>query len=338
MQTISPHFRLPYSEQFSFSIQRDLPLHLFWETSYVGSLSRRLLLEPDINQPSFAILAALPSTTNYLSVRPYAGYAAIQQFISGGTSNYHGLQTSVIRRTGQVTFMGTFTWSKNLGDTSSDTSNDNDYFNPHVMYGPVNSTSSAGSMDIEKVFVGTFVWRLPTLQHQSMYLRGPIGGWQLSVGYFTIVGTTPILSGSRMADYIGGPADLPDPGPNGWFNPAAFAAAPQGRWGTTGAGDPGPWSAKLQPERAKVFRPQGEDYLAGSRGFHQRVQQRELPGAGRHHHQQRLRHGIVGLPGAEHSVGNETGVLEQAWIPAQRGSQRGPDTMIDYREWPGAAR
>jgi hypothetical protein len=112
------------------------------------------------------------------------------------------------------------------------------------MYGPVNSTSSAGSMDIEKVFVGTFVWRLPRLQHPSIYLRGPVGGWQLSGvihvqsgGYFTIVGTTPILSGSRMADYLGGPADLPNPGPDGWFNKAAFAAAPRGRWGTTGAGN-----------------------------------------------------------------------------------------------------
>jgi len=40
-----------------------------------------------------------------------------------------------------------------------------------------------------------------------------------------------------VADYIGGPAVLPNPGPNGWFNPAAFAVAPQNRWGTAGAGD-----------------------------------------------------------------------------------------------------
>ena len=40
-----------------------------------------------------------------------------------------------------------------------------------------------------------------------------------------------------MADYVGGPVLLSNPGPNGWFNPAAFAAAPQGRWGTTGAGN-----------------------------------------------------------------------------------------------------
>ena len=164
-------------------------------------------------------------------------------FMSAGTSNYHGLQTHLRRRAGQVTFMGAFTWSKNLGNTSSDTSNDLDYMNYHLMYGPVNSTSSAGSMDIEKVFVGTFVWRMPVLQHRSMFIRGPIGGWQLSGvthlqsgPYLTVVGSTSIL-GTRMADYNGGPVLLPNPGPNGWFNPAAFTAAPQGRWGTSGAGN-----------------------------------------------------------------------------------------------------
>jgi hypothetical protein len=115
--------------------------------------------------------------------------------------------------------------------------------NYHLMYGPVNSTSSAGSMDIEKVFVGTFVWRLPRLENHSLFLRGPIGGWQLSGvthlqtgGYLTVVGSTSIL-GTRMADYNGGPVQLPNPGPNGWFNAAAFSAAPQARWGTTGAGN-----------------------------------------------------------------------------------------------------
>ncbi len=53
---------------------------------------------------------------------------------------------------------------------------------------------------------------------------------------YTITANTPILGG-RVADYIGGPAVLPNPGPNGWFNPAAFAPAAQALWGSAGAGD-----------------------------------------------------------------------------------------------------
>jgi len=87
------------------------------------------------------------------------------------------------------------------------------------------------------------VWYLPGLEGQSRYMRAPFGGWQLSgilhaqTGfYFTVVGSTAIL-GNRVADYLGGPAVLPNPGVNGWINPAAFAAAPQSRWGTSGAGN-----------------------------------------------------------------------------------------------------
>ena len=40
-----------------------------------------------------------------------------------------------------------------------------------------------------------------------------------------------------MADYLGGPVLAANPGPNRWINPAAFAAAPQDRWGTSGAGN-----------------------------------------------------------------------------------------------------
>ena len=53
--------------------------------------------------------------------------------------------------------------------------------------------------------------------------------------YYTVNGNT--LLGTRVADYVGGPAVLSNPGPNGWINPAAFAAAPQGRFGSAGSGD-----------------------------------------------------------------------------------------------------
>jgi hypothetical protein len=243
IQTIDPNLVAPYSEQFSFTIQRDLPLKLFAEVGYVGTLGRHLLVEPDINQPSWAVLNTAASTANENALRPYPGYSTIQQFISAGTSNYHALQTKVTRRAGKVLFTGSYTWSKNLTDASSDTSNDLNYFNLKTMYGPASSTSSAGSMDVRHAFVGTFIWYLPSLHSQKSFVRIPVGGWQLSgiirlqTGfYYTVTGNTNIL-GARVADYIGGPVILPNPGPNGWINPAAFAAAPQNRWGTSGSGN-----------------------------------------------------------------------------------------------------
>jgi hypothetical protein len=242
LQTMDPHLKIPYSEQVSFGIQRELPQRLFAEVDYVGTFGRHLLIEPDINQPTWAVLSTASSTANVNSLRPYAGYSTIQQFLSAGTSNYHALQARVERRAGRVTFTAAYTFSKNLSDASSDTENNFDYFNIHAMYGPAYSSNAGSTVDVRHAFVSTVIWNLPELRRQSRILRAPFGGWQLSSiihlqsgFYYSVTGST--LIGTRIADYIGGPAVLSNPGPNGWFNPAAFAAAPQGRWGTAGAGD-----------------------------------------------------------------------------------------------------
>ncbi len=242
LQTVQPNLKIPYSEQFSFGIQRDLPLHLFLETTYLGTLGRHLLVEPDINQPTFEALGSVPSTTNINRLRPYHGYSTIQQFMSAATSNYHALQTQLSRRVGSVTFTAAYTWSKALGNASSDTENDKNYYNLYWMYGPL-------SYDTNHVFTGSFVWDLPKLQGQPAFLRIPLSNWQVSgiihlqSGFAdNIVGNTTVLTGSREADYVGGPTMLPNPGPDGWFNPEAFAPAPQGRFGNSGNGnvrDPG---------------------------------------------------------------------------------------------------
>jgi hypothetical protein len=242
LQTMDPNLKTPYSEQVSFGIQRELPMHLFTEVDYVGSFGRHLLTEPDINQPSWSVLAAASSTANVNSLRPYAGYSIIQQFLSSGTSNYHGLQARIERRVGTVQFTAAYTFSKNLSDASSDTENNFNAFNVHAMYGPAYSSNAGSSIDVRHAFVSTVIWNLPALRNQARLVRTPLGGWQLSAiihlqsgFYYSITGST--LIGTRLANYVGGPTQLPNAGPNGWFNPAAFTAASQGAWGTAGSGD-----------------------------------------------------------------------------------------------------
>ncbi|HKE23269.1 MAG TPA: carboxypeptidase regulatory-like domain-containing protein [Bryobacteraceae bacterium] len=266
IQVMDPHLKIPYSEQISFGIQRELPLHLFSEVDYVGSFGRHLLTEPDINQPSWAALAASSSTVNENSIRPFAGYSTIQQFISAGTSNYHALQARLERRVRGVFFTAAYTFSKNLSDASSDTENNFNYFNVHAMYGPAFSSNAGSSIDVRHAFVSTVIWDLPSLANHSRFVRLPFGGWELSSiihlqsgFYYSITGST--LIGTRLADYLGGPVLLPNPGANGWINPAAFAAAPQGRWGTAGPGDvegPGMQIYNLSVTRFFYIRPEGK--------------------------------------------------------------------------------
>jgi hypothetical protein len=237
IQTIDRNLKVPYSQQFSFGVQRNLRYGLFAEATLVGTLARHLLVEPDINQPSFATLASVPTSTNLNSIRPFAGYSTIQMFQSEATSNYYGLQLRLARRVGHVNFSSAYTFSKVLTDASSDTQNDENNFNVKTMYGPAN-------FDVRHVFVGTAFIDLPKLARQRAYLRDTVGGWGLSAVvhlqsgfYFTPTGNNPsILTGARMADYLGGDTTAVNPGPNGYWVRSAFAAAPVYRWGTTGAG------------------------------------------------------------------------------------------------------
>ena len=240
--TIDPNLKIPYSEQLSFGIQRELPQRMFAEVDYVGTFGRHLLTDPDINQPSWAALSAASSTVNVNTLRPYAGYSIIQQFLSQGTSNYHSLQARLERRMGRVNFTAAYTFSKNLTDAASDTENNFNAFNLKAVYGPAYSSNSGSTVDVRHAFVSTLIWTLPDLQSRNRFVRTPLGGWQLSSivhlqsgFYYTITGST--LIGTRVADYNGGPVLLANPGANGWINPAAFSAAPQGRFGTSGAGN-----------------------------------------------------------------------------------------------------
>src|SRR5581483_1702475 len=235
IQTIDPKLKVPYSEQFSFSIQRDLPGRVLAQATYVGTLGRHLLDEPDINQPSWAVLSAVPASTNSLLIRPYQGYAAIQMFLSRCTSNYHALQLYIARRKGRLMFTGGYTFSKALGDASSDTDHNGNFDNVKLFYGPLD-------FDVRNVFVGTVIYDLPRLKGHSPLLTQPFGGWQVSgvshlqSGFHqTVTGAASPVTG-RLADYVGGTTGLPDPGPDGWYNRAAFATAPYNRPGTSGAG------------------------------------------------------------------------------------------------------
>jgi hypothetical protein len=245
IQTIDKKLNVPYSEQFSLGVQRTLPYGLFAEANVIGTLGRHLLVEPDINQPSWATLAANKTGTNENSIRPYAGFSTIQMFLSNATSNYYAMQLKLTRRAGRFFFTTAYTYSKVLTDASSDTQNDEDAFNIKSMYGPA-------TFDVRNVFVGTAVWHLWDLNGHSPFMRRPLGGWTLSAVvhlqsgfYYTpVANNASILSGSRLANYNGLPDSVPiTTGNDRWttsssagWNRAAFVAAPYDMWGNAGPG------------------------------------------------------------------------------------------------------
>ena len=239
INSIDPKLKNGSAQQYSFSVQRELPKALFVEASYVGNLGRHLLRAPDINQASFEALnanAALPSaqraSTNYL--RPFAGYSSILNFMSDSTSNYHALQTFLSKRAGRIFFTASYTWSKSLGDSSAQGDNLENYRNRHYNYGPT-------TFDRRHAFVTTYVLTLPQLKNANVLVKQALGGWMLNgiirlqTGQnYNVTGNTAI--GGRRADYVGGDKYAATKTINSWLNRAAFSVAPDGRLGNTGAG------------------------------------------------------------------------------------------------------
>ena len=243
INSIDPNLDIAYSMNFSVGVQRELPKGFFVEANYVGNLGRHLIRQPDINQPSFAALTAnLPANggpnVNTNALRPYKGFTQILYRLSDANSNYHGMQLYAAKRKGDLELTASYTWSKVLTDTSGNgdaVDVGEDPFNRHSNYGPA-------SFDRRNIFVTTYNYRVPFFRNMKGVGGAVLSGWEISGitryqsgAYFTVTGNTAI--GTRRADYVGGPVLLASKGPDGWINPAAFAAAPPTRRGNSGAGN-----------------------------------------------------------------------------------------------------
>ncbi len=242
ISAISPDLGISYSMNFSLGVQHELPRGFFVEATYVGNQGRHLIRQPDLNAVPFSVLAAnaaLPSTqrASVNALRPYKGFTAINFRLSDANSNYNAMQLYAAKRKGDLEFTASYTWSHALTDTSGNGDGldvGEDPFNRHYNYGPA-------SFDRRQIFVATYDYHLPFLRDKKGLVGSVLSGWEASGitrfqsgPYFTVSGNTSI--GTRRADYVGGSVLLPNPGPDGWINPAAFATAPDGRRGTAGVG------------------------------------------------------------------------------------------------------
>ncbi len=242
INAIDPNLKIPYSMNFSLGVQRELPKGFFVEATYVGNDGRHLIRQPDLNQPSFAALNANLTVNggpnvNINALRPYKGYNQILYRLSDANSNYNGLQLYAAKRKGNLELTASYTWSKALTDTSGNGDGldvGEDPFNRHANYGPA-------SFDRRQIFVTTYDYRLPFFSKMKGVGGAVLSGWEVSGitryqsgAYFTVIGNTSI--NNRRATYIGGPVLLPNPGPDGWINPAAFQSAATGVRGNSGVG------------------------------------------------------------------------------------------------------
>jgi hypothetical protein len=182
---LSSDGHVPTVYNYNAGIQRELPLKLFGEVSYVGSQSRHQYLAQPFNDAPFGsawqAYSQDPTTTPKFDgttnlpvnmYRPYAGYTAATDYTWGTNLSYNSLQTSLNRRVGPLQLGAAYTWSKALGVGVGHPTNTRGYG-----YGPL-------SQDRTQSLVFNYIYDFPNVSRKG-FLDNPaarviLNGWQLS--------------------------------------------------------------------------------------------------------------------------------------------------------------
>lgn len=243
--------KTPYTQQWSFDIQRQLGRNTLIDVGYVGSKSTHLLGIVDMNmvQPGAAVAAGITTPTAPLTsatepklnaIRPYRGYNAINSLENWFNSNYHSLQTSVQQKLGgNSSIRMSYTFGKTLTDATSDRSNaPQNYYARNLDYARAN-------FDRTHVATISYIYALPFMKNQTGLAASIVHGWQVSgIATFQSGLATRVTSGLGYdwgdTGIIGSSAASPRPdmvcNPNSnaphtvqaWFNTSCFAPVPAG--------------------------------------------------------------------------------------------------------------
>ena len=216
---VDPKGFIPNVQSFSLQVQQDLGFDTVLSVGYVGTLSRHLTEDFNLNAIPYGALftraaqdpsrfpggvvpdeeadlpqvyrdAGLKFTGQFALpadfLRRFPGYNTIQLKTFGGSANYHSLQLTAQRRFRQgLTFGLAYTWSKALG-TSTD--NEGNFINIVCSrcydYRVLN-------FDRTHVLVVNYLYDLPKLRSDNWLVKGVLNGWQ-------ITGVSQFLSGQPL--------------------------------------------------------------------------------------------------------------------------------------------
>lgn len=254
-----PRAKIPTVYEVSFGVQAKLPAQMILDTSYVGTFSRQLTDETNLNGipygttfqcqnqdltetrqsapctstagvPASGLSAA--TSTGYSGacalpenlLRPFPGYGDIFQYRSTGTANYNSLQVGLTRRYGNGLFLGVaYTYSKALTTTPSTGIIGSDFFLTRIdgLTKQVDYTYSP--YDQRRNLVFNYVYDFPSMFH-SGFAHTLADGWQIS-------GITRLSTGSPYQVTYG---DLGVGGNAGTFvtTPISFFGVPEALTGS----------------------------------------------------------------------------------------------------------
>lgn len=249
----------PVTYNYNIGIQKDIGFGTLVDVSYVGSQSRHLQQQRNINQIPYRArhLDVNPQNANPVVantalpddfLRPYPGYGSITYYDNAGYSNYNALQVAVNRRfTRGLQFGLAYTYSKTMDLVDNDRDGLPTY-RPYRIW----NYGRAG-YDQTHVMVINYTWDLPhaTRLWDNKVVGAVFNNWQISgitafasgtpsgVGYSLVDSGTDITGGGDGGRIVivGNPTlsdseqKVAATGFLQWFNPTAFARPARGDFG-----------------------------------------------------------------------------------------------------------
>jgi hypothetical protein len=228
--------------QWNFGLQFQAMRDLVLEAAYAGTRGNLLTTRVNLNQiPWERALAGF--TTQADRLFPNVGNQVVMDS-SMGNNTYHALNLRVEKRLNYgLNFLTSYTWSKNLESGSGGNSSmlqNGGTTNPLDSWN-LRKEKSYSALDLPHVFVSSGGYELPfgkgkAFANTNPVARALVGGWQLN-GIFTrqsgfptdirsgiVAATNQLFATFNVPDSVPGVSMyLPNGGPDGYFNPAAFS-------------------------------------------------------------------------------------------------------------------
>jgi hypothetical protein len=237
--------RIPYSEQYMFSIERQIADNTVFSASYVGNQSHRLLVLVESNPGNPALCLSLPGCGPFEETAsgsrgplgPSFGSNTNQSTI--GNSNYNALELNLRHTSKHLQILASYTFSKSI-DQSSNVGEEVNPINPAI-------SRALSAFDVTHNFVVSYAYDLP-LERLLKASNAWVKGWTISgithfssgfpvtllnYGDNSLLGAEPNGINNYGVDepqYSPGPLDLnanPRNG-NSYFNTSLFSLQPLG--------------------------------------------------------------------------------------------------------------
>lgn len=227
---IQRDLRTPYLHEYNVTLQRQLGPTRVAEVAYVGSRGRNLIAARDINQPR-------PSTAQ-LNLRPDPRFADITLIESRARSEFDSFQTRFQQRYAfGCTMLVAYTLGKSMDDASGFFTSVGD---PNFPQDSANLGAEWGrsSFDTRHRFSVSFSYEVPLGFTVSgivaMQSGRPFTPALLPEIDNSNTGRSSLGFGANDRPNVTGDPTLSDPGPNQWFNAAAFSMPAFGTFGNAG--------------------------------------------------------------------------------------------------------